>query len=260
MNLVKSEFLKIIYQRRTWGLLLAGIALAVLATSVSPWAMTRLTQGNLGSLANPQAIDSVYAKALGSYIFAVIIGTMMMSSEFNHHTAIATFLVSPKRSSAYYAKLVVAAVTGALFMLVTTAIGMVGGFIALGYYKGAAAPTDGKLLDLLAAAALIGAVLAVVGLAIGTLIRNQNAAVTTTLVFFFVVDRLLGVLFTDIGKYLPTGLITSMMNLQLKVKTGGITIDTANYLEPWPAAALLLGYGLVFGAVALFTTNRRDID
>ena len=259
MNLIKSEFLKIVYQRRTWGLLLAGIVLAGLGAGVSPWAMTRLTE-NAHMLVNAQAVDSVYSKALGGYIFAVIIGAMMMSSEFTHHTAIATFLVSPKRSTAYFAKLIVAAITGAIFMLITTGLGMVAGAIALGYYPDAAGPTDGKIFDLLAAGLLVGATLAVVGLAIGTLIRNQNAAVTTTLVWFFVVDRLLGLLFTDIGKYLPTGLITSMMDLKINVKTGPITVDTANYLEPWPAAALLLAYGLVFGAVALFTTNRRDID
>jgi ABC-type transport system involved in multi-copper enzyme maturation permease subunit len=260
VNLIKSEFLKVIYQRRTYGLLLVGVALAALAAGVSPWAMTQLTQGNLGSLSQAAAIDSVYAKALGSYIFVVIIGVMMMASEFQHHTAIATYLVSPKRSNAYFAKLVVATIVGAIYMLITTGLGMVAGAIALGYYPDAVAPTDGKIIDLLAASLLIGAVLSVMGLAIGTLIRNQNAAVTTSLVWFFLVDRLLGVLFTDIGKYLPTGLVTAMMNLQVKVKTGGITIDSSQYLDPWPATGLLLAYGVVFGAVAMATSMRRDID
>ena len=76
------------------------------------------------------------------------------------------------------------------------------------------------------------------------------------------VDRLLAVLFVEVGKYLPTGLITSLMNLKLNLnsKQIPITLSTADYLDPAPAAGLLLLYGVVFAAVAVFTTLRRDID
>jgi len=73
---------------------------------------------------------------------------------------------------------------------------------------------------------------------------------------------LLAVLFVEVGKYLPTGLITSLMNLKLNLnsKQIPITLSTADYLDPAPAAGLLLLYGVVFAAVAVFTTLRRDID
>lgn len=262
MNLLKSELLKLVYQRRTYGLLLASIAISLLATVASPIAINRLAGDITMALNNAQAIDSIYAKALGGYLFVLMIGVFMMASEFNHHTAIATFLATPKRSRALAAKLVMAAIAGAVINVVATLVGMAGGAIALNIYGVTTAPDGFIWLDYPASAALIGAVLAVMGVAIGTLIRNQQAAVTTAMVWLFLVDRLLALLWSEVGKYLPTGLITSMMNLHIKIgsKSTGISIDTSNYLEPLPASGLLLAYGLVFAAAAMFTSLRRDID
>jgi multisubunit Na+/H+ antiporter MnhC subunit len=77
-----------------------------------------------------------------------------------------------------------------------------------------------------------------------------------------VVDRILAVIWTEIGKYLPTGLITAMMNIHLDVKdkASGFGLNTADYLDPVPAALLLLAYGIGFAVLAMFSTLRRDID
>ncbi len=262
MKLLKSEFLKLVYQRRTYGLLLAAIAISTLATVASPIAVQRMSGDITLALNNADAVDSIYSKALGGYMFVLILGVFIMASEFAHHTAIATFLASPKRSRALGAKLIMAALFGAVFNVVATLIGMLGGVIALANYGVKVAPHAYIWLDYPASAALIGAVLCVMGVSIGTLIRNQNAAVTTAMIWIFLVDRLLALLWSEVGKYLPTGLITAMMGLHIKVdsKSTGISIDTTNYLEPWPAAGLLLSYGLVFAAAAMLTSMRRDID
>lgn len=262
MNLLKSEFLKLVYQRRTYGLMLVSILIASIAAVAPTIAMTRLPVDIGLTLSSPAAIDSVYAKALGGYLFVVILGVYMMSSEFNHHTAIATFLATPKRSRALGAKLLMAAIAGAIINLIATGFGLLAGKITLDALKVTTQPDSFIWLDYPVAALLIGAVLGVIGVSIGTLIRNQNAAVTTAMVWLFLVDRLLALLWSDIGKYLPTGLITAMMNLHIMVdvKAAGLKIDTTQYLEPLPASALLLTYGLVFAAIAMFTSLRRDID
>jgi len=261
MNLVKAEFMKLAYQRRTWGLLLAAIFLAVLATAFSPYAIERANTPFM-NLSSSDVVDGVYAKALGAYILSVVLGIVIMSSEFHHHTAIATFLATPKRSSVLVAKLVTAALWGAGFNLVATGIAMGTGAFALTYFPSAAAPHGYIFTNYLAASILIGAVCAVMGVGIGTLIRNQNASVSIGLVWFLVVDRILAVIWTEIGKYLPSGLITAMMALHLNVKdkASGIGINTKDYLEPLPAAGFLFAYAVVFAAVSIFTTLRRDID
>jgi ABC-2 type transport system permease protein len=261
VNLLKSEFLKLVYQRRTYGVLAAAIGIAVLATAFTPYALTNLR--TLGvPLSSSAVVDSVYAKALGGYMFALILGVLIMSSEFQNRTAIATFLATPKRIEVLVSKLAMAAIAGAILNLIATLVAMASGAIALSMFKHVAAPDGYIWADYLASAALTGAVLAVMGVSIGTLIRNQNAAVSVAMIWIFVVDRILAVIWTDVGKYLPTGLITAMMNLHLDVKVSniGLNINTADYLDPWPAAGLLLAYGVVFAVVSVATSLRRDID
>lgn len=262
MNLVKSEFRKLIYQRSTYGLILAAVAIAVLGTAFSPLAVEKLGGQIQMPLSDSNNVDGIYAKALGAYMFVVIIGVIIMSGEFHHHTAVATFLASPKRHRVLLAKLSVAAVAGALINLFATLIGMASGAIALSMFKNVAQPHSYIWLNYSAASLLIGAVLAVVGVGLGALIRNQNLAVTAALIWLFVVDRILAVIWTDVGKYLPTGLITSMMDLKIDVssKAANVAINSASYLDPIPAAFLLFGYGLVFAALSLALTMRRDID
>jgi ABC-type transport system involved in multi-copper enzyme maturation permease subunit len=261
VNLLKSEFLKLAYQRRTWGLFAAAIFLSVLATALTPWALSRMKNAVVMPLTLTSSVDGVYSKSLGAYILALVLGIVIMSSEFQHHTAIATFLAAPKRLSVLGAKLITAAIWGAVLNVVATGLGMVSGAIALSMYKDAAKPDSYIFVDYIASAALTGAVLALVGLAIGTLIRNQNAAVSVGLVFFLVVDRILGLVWTEGGKYLPSGLITSMMQLHIDVniKSTGLRINTADYLDPLPAAALMFGYGIAFALISLITLSR-DID
>lgn len=263
MNLVKAELRKLFYQRSTYGLILGTMVLSVLGTAFSPYAMTRISKGGpMLPLSSPDVVDSVYSKSLGGYIFVLIIGVLMMAGEFHHHTAVATFLASPRRSRVLAAKLGVAAVIGALINVAAAWVGIASGAIALSLFKNVAQPHDYIWGNYTAAAAVTGGVLAVVGVAVGTLIRNQNAAVTGSLVWLMVVDRILAVIWTEIGKYLPTGLITAMMNLHLNIKDkpSGLGINTADYLDPVPAALLLLGYGVVFAAAAAASTLRRDIE
>jgi ABC-type transport system involved in multi-copper enzyme maturation permease subunit len=260
MNLIKAELMKLFYPRRTYGILLAAIAIAVLGAAFTPYALSKIGSGMAMPLTNPAAIDSVYSKALAGYIFAVIIGVHTVTSEFNNHTAIATYLAAPKRWQPMLAKISVAAIGGALLNLIATLVGMGSAAYALTFYPEAVAPASNVWFDFSMVALLTGAVLSLIGVGIGALIRNQNAAVSISFVWLFLIDRLLAVLFVDVGKYLPTGLVTSLMNLKFNYTGPVVSVNTGDYLEPWPATGLLVAYGAVFVLVALFTTNRRDID
>lgn len=262
MNLIKSELRKLTYQRSTYALIVAAIALSILSTAFSPYALAQLSGQVSMPLSNPNNVDGIYAKALGAYILVLIIGVRFMSGEFQHHTAVATFLATPKRHRVLIVKLVVAAVVGAIVNLIATVIGMASGWFALQFYSNVAAPHAQIFIDFPLSALLTGAVLCVVGVGIGSLIRNQTIATTLALIWILLVDRIIAVIWVPVGKYLPTGLVTSLMNLQIDVSdaSANITINTNDYLAPLPAALLLLAYGLVFAAASLITGLRRDIE
>jgi len=97
-----------------------------------------------------------------------------------------------------------------------------------------------------------------VGVALGTLVRNQMLAITGSLIYLFVIDPILLTLAPEAGKWLPSGLITAM--LALDVQAPELGFDTTNYLPALTATIVLLGYGLVFGAIAIATSLRRDIE
>jgi ABC-type transport system involved in multi-copper enzyme maturation permease subunit len=203
-------------------------------------------------------VDGVYANGISSYIFALILGILIMSGEFRNGTAVATFLASPKRARVLIAKLFVAAFAGALLQLASAAASVGAGIITLSYFENVAEPSDAVFTNLTLAALLSGAILGLVGVAIGSLIRNQLIAIVASLVWLFVLEPVILLVFVDAGKWLPTGAITGMLAVQFESEALGVS--TAEYLTPGLSALVLLGYGAVFAGIALVTSMRRDID
>lgn len=258
MNLVKAELRKLLYSRSTYGLLLAAIFVAVLSTVVTPIVIEQDETGLFGTLQEPAMVDGVYANGISSYIFALILGILIMSGEFRHGTAVATFLASPKRARVLVAKLAVAALAGALLQIVSAAASVGSGALTLSYFEDVAEPSEGVFVNLALAALLSGAILGLVGVAIGSLIRNQLIAIVSSLVWLFVLEPIILLVFVDAGKWLPTGAITGMLAIEFESEALGVS--TAEYLSPGLSALVLLGYGAVFASIALVTSMRRDID
>lgn len=210
------------------------------------------------SLDDTAAVDAVYANGISGYIFSLLLGIMLITGEFRHGTALATFLVSPKRASVIGAKLVMAAFGGLVIMWVSTAFSLLAGYLALQLFEDVARPSANIFVNTFAASTLSGIVLAIIGLALGTLVRNQVLAIIGALLYLFVIDPLVLTLFPSAGKYLPSGLITATLSIDVSAPELGI--DTSILLSPILATVILLGYGAVFAVVAISTTLRRDID
>lgn len=259
MNLFKSEWRKLIYARSTYGLLLASIALASLSAGVTPYVLSHARRFmGVDSLSQSAIVDTVYGKAASAYLFAIILGVLLMAGEFRQATAVATFLAAPKRSRVFLAKAAMAAIAGAAFQLISAGIAIIVAKVALGFYPNAAAPSDTAILDTILAALISGAVLAVVGVAVGALLRSQIIGIVTVMVWLNLIEPIMLLVFPDSAKWWATGAIAGMLNLH--VKATGLGVNTTNYLEPWQASLLLLGYGAAFAVVALATTMRRDVD
>ena len=258
MSLIKSELRKVLYVRANWGILLASVVISIISVVITPFIFAA---GNVGAgltLDSPQAIDAVYANAISGYIFVIILGIMLMAGEYRHGTAVATFLARPKREIVLAAKLGIAAIVGAVFMRISVWASILAGIIVLATFDNAAAPSSSTFLNLTIAGLVSGAILAVIGVAIGALLKSQMLAIVFSLVYLFIIDPLLLVLWVDIAKYLPGGLITAMTAVDIDAPEFGI--NTANFLDPIQATLLLLGYGAVFARTSLVTSMRRDVE
>lgn len=260
MRFIKAELLKLLYARRNYGILLGAMALSSIGSGFTPYALSRVPNVLVSPLTQTAAVDSVYARALGAYILVVILGVLTVTSEFNQKTAIATYLAAPKRYQPLVAKIVIASVAGAIMNLLATLVGMGVAAYALSFYPEAVAPSSSIWISNSLIALLTGAIIAIIGVGIGSLIRNQSLAVTVALIWFFIIDRLLAVLFVEVGKWLPTGLISGLENLKFNYQGPVVKVSASDYLDPWPAAGLLTVYGISFVVISLLTTTRRDID
>lgn len=260
MALLKSEWRKLIYVRANWGLLIAATFISVLSVVVTPFILEADGAGELLNLGIDQqaAVDATYANGISGYVFAIVLGILMMAGEFRHGTAVATFLTAPKRGSVLAAKLTMAVTGGMLFMVISTGLSLLAGYLVLLGFEDAASPSENLFLNTMLAAAVGGAVLGVIGVAIGTLVRNQMLAIVGALVYLFIVDPLLLALWPDIGKWLPSGLITAMLSIDISAPELGF--DTTGYLPALTATLVLLGYGMIFAGLAIATSLRRDID
>jgi hypothetical protein len=152
----------------------------------------------------------------------------------------------------------VAALAGAVLQIISAAASVGAGFLTLSYFENVAEPSESVFTNLALAALLSGSILGVVGVAIGSLIRNQLIAIVSSLVWLFVLEPIVLLVFADAGKWLPTGAITGMLAIEFESEALGVS--TADYLSPGLSALVLLGYGAVFTVIALVTSMKRDID
>lgn len=253
---LRSEFRKLTYVRSTWWLLIVAILFAVLSTVSTAYSADITKALGFPGLDTREGVLNVQSNALASYVFALILGILLAANEFRHNTAIATYLAQPDRRIVLLAKIIVAAIAGALVQLVSTVLALVSGVLSVASFDGAALPAS-DYLRLIGVAVLSGVVLAVVGVAVGTLIRNQIVAVVGAVMWLFLVEPLITVFAEWIGKWLISGAIFGM--LALSIETDLLSFGQ-ELLAPWAATVVLVAYGVVFGVVAVMTTLRRDID
>ena len=186
-------------------------------------------------------------------VLAVIAGILMHTSEVQHGTIANTIAAQPARWVTVAAKAAVAAGFG-------LAMGVVG--IIAGLASAVASGMDMGDTSGLAVAAAWGLVLtslaAVLGVGIGMIIRHSSAAVSTALVWTFVLENLIRSMApAKLSRFLPF----SAANGLLSIRSAGDTAKTlAAALTRPQDAVLFAGYtmvALIAGAVLLY---RRDAD
>lgn len=258
--LVRSELTKILTTRLWWGLGLGVLVFTAIQAGVTA-GFAGLEPGAgapaLPGLDSDEGLRSVYAASVfsGAYLFALVLGVSGMTAEYRYETATPTFLATPRRGRVVLAKGIAHVGVGAAYGVAAwvTAI-VVGGAVVLirGYDLGLGA--DGLLRASLLAVLAV-AVWSVVGLGVGTLIRNQVAAIMTAVLVTFLVEPLLvlasGALDLDaVGRFLPSAASSAMTQ----------TSDGTVALLPWWAGAIVLAaYGVGSAALGVWLTVRRDV-
>ena len=113
-------------------------------------------------------------------------------------------------------------------------------------------PDTSDVLGIFFGNVLYSGLAAGLGVALGSLLRNQVGAIVFLLLFIFAVDPAISALAEDYSRFSLSGLTASM--------TGGTSEDFGAELLPFGAAAAVwAAYTAVLAIAAAVLTTRRDI-
>lgn len=209
----------------------------------------------------PPLIYSI-ATAVG-YVFPLLIGTLMVTNEFRHRTLTPTFLATPRRGVALTGKVAAGVVMGALYavLAIIAAVGV--GAAAL-----AALDIDTQLGSadtwaLIGRMAIAFVLWVLIGIGVGTLVRNQVAAVVGVLAFTQFVEPILRTVggfvdgLSEVTQYLPGAASDALVGASIYTSIGGATTSGPAW---WVGGLLMLGYALVFLLLGWLVSWRRDVS
>jgi ABC-type transport system involved in multi-copper enzyme maturation permease subunit len=257
--LVRSELTKILTTRLWWGLLVGAVVFAALQAGVTAGFAGVDAGGAPGTpgLEDPQTIRSVYAGAAftGAYILALVLGVAGMTAEHRYQTATPTFLATPRRARVVVAKALAHMGVGLVYGLACVATAFaVGGLVIVLRGASLGLSTPGLWRAVVLAVLAVG-IWTLLGLGIGTMIRNQVAAILVAVAVTFLLEPLVTVALAaadldDIGKFLPSSASSAMTSPP----------STFGELLPWWGGGLvLLAYAAVFAGIGVTLTVRRDV-
>jgi ABC-type transport system involved in multi-copper enzyme maturation permease subunit len=245
--LVRSELLKIRTTRSWW----AYLVVIVLLTGIG-------TAGSIGSaeIADRSTLSfqlDLVSTAGVSVLMAIILGITIITTEFRHGTVTPTFLAEPRRERVILSKAIAAVVVAIGFALLAL---VVVAAVAIPWLTivDAEVLRDTELLTRAGEQILSAVLWALIGVAIGTVVHSQVAALVGTLVWIFLVENLLvgllGLVDADgVAEYLPFHALDA---------ADGTGAD--NLLSYGGGLAVTLGWILLLGAFGTWRTLRRDIS
>jgi ABC-2 type transport system permease protein len=252
-RVVRSEWIKFRSLRSTvWTLLVAVVLMIGIGAAFS--AVTA-SQYHTFSAADRASFSAV-STSLDGILFAVIafgvLGVLLMGGEYSTGMIRSSLTVVPRRLPVLWGKLAVFA--GAIF-----SVSLVASFISFflgqallsGHHLSVAITAPGALRSVVGAALYV-TVAGLIGVALGALLRNTAAGISTFVGLFFVIPPLMGLLPSSVSnhvtQYLPSNAGEALW--------GGT--DVQNALSPWAGFALLCGYAVVFIAATAWRLRRAD--
>lgn len=252
--LLRSESRKL-FTTQVWFWMLV-IALALTALFVVGTILSDGSEGNPSPLlSTPEGQRNLFSLAGAAASFlAAVLGIIGITGEYRHLTATPTFLATPRRGQVIIAKLVVYAVAGLGFGIACAVLVTAMAVPWLSARNEAVSLTANRIPLVILAAVLVVAIYGILGVGVGSLIRNQVAAVVITLAYLFVVENILAALpwvRDHVSKWLPG---------QAAQAVTQVSSTNTQFLQPWQGALVLAAYGIAFAVIGWWLAVRRDVS
>ena len=251
-RVVRSEWTKLRALRSAWwcGLLAAVLIVGLGAAIAGSGAPYKISAGN--SAAGGVAV-SLAGVVIAQLVLGVL-GVLAFSGEYATGMIRATLAVVPSRLPVLWAKLiVVVGLVLPLSLLAAVAEFFVAAALESSRGGSVISLTDPGVLREVVGAALYLAVIAVVGLALGALLRRTAAGLSVFAAVFFVVPI--------VTAYLPhsiQGFAPYLPSYAGGAVWGAGKLLGGQQLSPWAGFAVLCGYAVVLTGLAAWRLHSRD--
>ena len=229
-----AEWRKLTSTALWWVLALGMAAYLAFVGAAMAFSLTVAPEGQAPPLGGLDAALTVYGvlNAVG-YVFPLVVGTLLVTTEVRHKTLTQTLLAEPRRGVVLGAKLVLAAGIGLLY-----GVAGVVGLVAAG------APVLSAVGD----GAFLGDPQVVRALLLGVLVTGLWAVLGTGF-GLGAVDGL-----SVVSAYLPGAAADAVVGASLVSQMGDVDL-----LPAWAGALVLLGYAAALTFAGRLTTFARDV-
>jgi ABC-type transport system involved in multi-copper enzyme maturation permease subunit len=234
------------------------------SAQIPPEFLARMrTEWTLGHNVVTQAATIFTAGQLIGVLLACLLGVVLITSEFHYQTATTTFLQTPRRTTVVAAKLATAVLMAALSWLVATSVSLVAGVVFLhsegyGSQLGHWGVIRALLLNLAAYA-----IWAVFGIGFGAVVRSQLGATVAATVLYLVGAAAASSVFELLNMYVIKKDWILTVQVVVPVVASAVMISPTKVFDQsppqWVGAAVLIGYGIIAGALGTSILRRRDI-
>jgi ABC-2 type transport system permease protein len=241
-DLVAAEWLKLRTTRLLYGSIPAAVALSFASVAGAVLSADGATQ-----LESTEGIRDTLSVTGTGAILVLVVGIIISAGEYRHGTAADTFLTTPRRHRAVAAKLTLGAGVGLAAGVITSAacLGIAGLLYSI---EGATFPFgDAEVWLILAGALAYTTLFAILGVALGVLIRNQVLAIAGALAWLAVIEHTLVTLVPDLGRWLPVAAGQAIVRTNLD-----------GLLAPLAGAAVLTAYAAAIAAAGVRVAATRD--
>ena len=252
-DLVAAEWIKVRSLRSTYGLMVFGIAFA----AVAAWWLGHHVKVAPGAASGFNPLIYPCNQDTWSFItvLAATFGALAISGEYSSGLIRATFIAVPARHRVIMAKSLVVATVMAVFGVLSSVVSLYVAGAALSGQLSGLSLSRGDVLRAAALSAALPVVGALVGMAIGALIRHPVGAVSTAWGVLVLLPNLLASGTIGLGKVVEA----------MPMSAWTVLADTSQpspHPNPLPAAViawvLLASWPLLSLATASATVVRRD--
>jgi ABC-2 type transport system permease protein len=247
---VRSEWIKVASIRSTWWTTLAMIVLGAGFTTI----ISGVVAGDIASGKSGDSPGEYITQGLiFSQISAVVIGALVVTSEYGTGLIRATLAATPVRSRVLAAKAIV--LSGFLFVVgtVTAFLGYFGGNAFFSNKGIGISLGDEHILRSMFGAGLYMAGLGLLAAAVGLLVRHTAAAISIVLALVFIIGQVVSLIPGTFGEW--------VMKLMPGNAGPGIVVPVSfgdNMLAPWTGFAVFVGEIAVLSLAGFALFRRRD--